>query len=143
MGRARQIAILVFTTVPSVGALRCPANSNLGGEGQKYVIKSGRGVGYHHGQARWIAVRPAPRISKALLMVSEREEELKAKIARLRGAAAKGGTYERVVGKGADLKDKMEQTARNLSDEERAQQVFSYLPGILKRTTSWCPVRPT
>lgn len=130
MGQSRQVAILVFTLVPCVGALRSPVKSNLGGEGQKHVLDSARrAVGYRHGQARWITVRPAPRISKALMMVSEREEELKAKIARLRGAAAKGGTYERVVGKGADLKDKMEQTARNLTDEERAQQVFfPYFP---------------
>lgn len=40
-------------------------------------------------------------------MVSEREEELKDKIAKLRGAASKGETYERVVGKGSSLTEKM------------------------------------
>eukprot|EP00752_Nemacystus_decipiens_P010614 g9452.t1 len=43
-------------------------------------------------------------------MVSEREEELKDKIAKLRGAASKGESYERVVGDGKDLTEKMEKT---------------------------------
>ncbi|CAN0522603.1 unnamed protein product, partial [Ectocarpus sp. 12 AP-2014] len=50
------------------------------------------------------------RASTAVRMVSDREQELKDKIAKLRGAASKGDTYERVVGKGSELKDKMEKS---------------------------------
>lgn len=64
------------------------------------------------------------RRSTAVMMVSDREEELKAKIAKLRGATAKGEGYERVVGSGADLTDKMEKSKSDFqSDWEREQQV--------------------
>lgn len=57
-------------------------------------------------------------------MVSEREEELKSKIARLRGAASKGDSYERVVGKGQDLTEKMEKAKGEFEgDIVKAEQV--------------------
>lgn len=63
------------------------------------------------------------RVSTAVMMVSEREEELKAKISKLRGAAAKGDSYERVVGKGKDLTKKMEKTKGEFEGSiEKAQQ---------------------
>lgn len=46
----------------------------------------------------------------AVSMVSEREEELKDKIAKLRGAASKGESYERVVGDGKSLTEKMDKS---------------------------------
>lgn len=56
-------------------------------------------------------------------MVSEREEELKDKISKLRGAAAKGDSYERVVGKGKDLTKKMEKSKGEFEGSiEKAQQ---------------------
>lgn len=62
-------------------------------------------------------------MSTAVMMVSEREEELKAKISKLRGAAAKGDSYERVVGKGEDLTKKMEKSKGEFEGSiERAQQ---------------------
>lgn len=64
------------------------------------------------------------RVSTAVMMVSEREEELKAKISKLRGAAAKGDSYERVVGKGEDLTKKMEKSKGEFEGNiEKAQQV--------------------
>lgn len=58
------------------------------------------------------------------MMVSEREEELKAKIAKLRGATAKGDTYERVVGAGAELTEKMKESKEEFGGErEKAAQV--------------------
>lgn len=64
------------------------------------------------------------RASTAVMMVSEREEELKSKIAKLRGAAAKGDSYERVVGKGEDLTKKMEKSKGEFEGSiEKAQQV--------------------
>lgn len=58
-----------------------------------------------------------------VMMVSEREEELKAKIAKLRGAASKGDSYERVVGKGQGLTDKMQKSKGEFDDDmARAEQ---------------------
>ena len=131
MGQAIQVAILVLALSPGVGAFRCSVAPSLGGGVQKHAIDSDRSVvKLPDRRRRWIAGRSAPRISTTVMMVSEREEELKAKIARLRGVAAKGETYERVMGKGADLKDKMEQTTRTMTDAERVKQVLSMLHDI-------------
>lgn len=60
-----------------------------------------------------------------VMMASERQEELKEKIAKLRRATAKGDGYERVVGSGADLTDKMEKSKDEFeSESDKAQQVF-------------------
>lgn len=58
------------------------------------------------------------------MMMSEREKELKAKIAKLRGATAKGDTYENVVGKGAELTEKMARSKGEFdSEDDRERQV--------------------
>lgn len=103
-GFTHQVAVRVLSLSSSVGTRR----SNNG-----YL-----GRGYDHAGKYY-----GPR-STAVMMVSEREEELKAKIAKLRGATAKGEGYERVVGSGADLTEKMEKSqTENQSDWERQQQV--------------------
>eukprot|EP00903_Cladosiphon_okamuranus_P009413 g8977.t1 len=60
------------------------------------------------------------------MMVSEREEELKDKIAKLRGAASKGESYERVVGDGKGLTEKMDKSKGEFDrtvDRERQAKI--------------------
>ncbi|CAM9252814.1 unnamed protein product [Pylaiella littoralis] len=101
----REFALSVLALTVHAGAFRCPQVVNN-------VIQNGD-IAHISSIAR-SQTRPScrrPRASStAVSMVSEREEELKDKIAKLRGAASKGDTYERVVGKGSDLKDKMEKS---------------------------------
>lgn len=57
-------------------------------------------------------------------MVSERQEELQAKINRLRNAAAQGESYERVVGAGVELTEEMDRSKEQFqAEEEKATQV--------------------
>lgn len=101
----REFALSVLALTVHAGAFRCPQVVNN-------VIQNGD-IAHISSIAR-SQTRPScrrPRASStAVSMVSEREEELKDKIAKLRGAASKGDTYERVVGKGSELKDKMEKS---------------------------------
>ncbi|CAM9383114.1 unnamed protein product [Scytosiphon promiscuus] len=100
----REVAISVLALGANVSAFRCTQVKN--------VIENH--AGFRHtsntpaAQERPIYRRPRTRPSTTVTMVSEREEELKDKIAKLRGAASKGETYERVVGRGSDLTEKMD-----------------------------------
>lgn len=70
-----------------------------------------------------------PRATTAVSMVSEREEDLKDKIAKLRGAASKGETYERVVGKGSSLTEKMAEAKGEFDGSvDRERQVCGGVP---------------
>lgn len=67
----------------------------------------------------------------AVMMVSERQEELKEKIAKLRRVTAKGDGYERIVGSGADLTEKMEKSKDDFeSDSDKAQQVCCFFEDL-------------
>ncbi|CAM9790014.1 unnamed protein product [Discosporangium mesarthrocarpum] len=70
------------------------------------------------GEARRSHGRAGPR-----MMVDDREEDIKAKIAKLRGATSKGETYEKVMGKGKTITEKMEKSKEALGEEEKAAEV--------------------
>lgn len=92
------VSVLAFTTCGS--AFRCTQVKNVI---QIHVGIRHKGNTAAANERRPRHRRPRPRAWTAVRMVSEREEELKDKIAKLRGAASKGETYERVVGRGSDL----------------------------------------
>lgn len=96
----REVAVSVLALTVHAGAFRCPQVNNV-----IQNVKSNIAIA---AKTRHSCRRP--RSSTAVSMVSEREEELKDKIAKLRGAASKGDTYERVVGKGSELKEKMDKS---------------------------------
>lgn len=67
-------------------------------------------------------------------MVSEREEELKDKIAKLRRVASKGESYERVVGEGKSLTEKMDKSKGEFDgnvDRERQVSVYERVQVLL------------
>lgn len=104
----REVAVSVLALTVHAGAFRCPQVNNVIQNGKvKVNTPLCRSAGTP--QTRPSCRRPRASTT-AVSMVSEREEELKDKIAKLRGAASKGDTYERVVGKGSELKDKMEKS---------------------------------
>ena len=96
------VSVLVLTGPGFISAFRCPQLNKL--------------IQDHVGMRHPTTAPAAPtsyrrsRAATALSMVSEREEELKDKIAKLRGAASKGESYERVVGDGKELTEKMDKS---------------------------------
>lgn len=64
-------------------------------------------------------------------MVSERQEELQAKIKNLRSAAAKGETYERVVGGGAELTEEMRRSKEKFDSGDNEEQVHFLCRALL------------
>lgn len=124
MVEVRQLVISALVLTSHVSAFRCPGHTNF----DRRI--SNRRADDRDARFRVPVGSRARCASTALMMVSEREEELKAKIARLRGAASKGDTYEQVVGKGADLTEKMSKSKGEFDgDLERAQQVRGSMLG--------------
>lgn len=105
MVKTRDLAVSALVLTARASAFRCPQPGRHFG-----VIRNHASICSRcrvNNVERRSSCRRA-RASTAVAMVSEREEELKAKIAKLRGAASKGDSYERVVGKGSELTKKME-----------------------------------
>lgn len=123
------VSVLALTGPGFVSAFRCPQLNKL--------------IQDHVGMRHSTTAPAAPssyrrsRAARALSMVSEREEELKDKIAKLRGAASKGESYERVVGDGKDLTEKMDKSKgafdATVCDEGTGIAVYS----VQLRGTVW------
>lgn len=109
------VSVLALTGPGFISAFRCPQLNKL--------LQDHVRVCMRHNSAVPTSYR-RPRAISALSMVSEREEELKDKIAKLRGAASKGETYERVVGDGKELTEKMDKSKGEFeSTVDRERQV--------------------
>lgn len=96
------VSVLALTGPGFISAFRCPQLNKL--------VQDHVDVDMRHTSCREPTSYRRPRAATALSMVSEREEELKDKIAKLRGAASKGESYERVVGEGKSLTEKMDKS---------------------------------
>lgn len=98
----REVAVSAFALAVQASAFHCPHSSV---PSAALVLRHHAGHNRHKGSnAERPTYRRPRRASTAVRMVSDREQELKDKIAKLRGAASKGDTYERVIGKGSELK---------------------------------------
>lgn len=114
------VSVLALTGPAFISGFRCPQLNKL--------IQHHVAIGMRHTSTK---IAPThyrrPRAATALSMVSEREEELKDKIAKLRGAASKGESYERVVGDGKDLTAKMDKSKGEFDGTvDRERQVWAW-----------------
>lgn len=127
-----RVAVSVLAFTAHAGAFRFPQVNNVIQNGKINTHTSHLGsAGTQQQHARHSCRRPRASTT-AVSMVSEREEELKDKIAKLRGAASKGDTYERVVGKGSELKDKMEKSKGEFDGTvDRERQVSYHTTAVL------------
>ena len=123
MVKPQKVTVSVLALAVHVTAFRCPSTHTKIDVIQNHGDSNSRSRCRSNDVERRSGCRSG-RVSTAVMMVSEREEELKNKISKLRGAAAKGDSYERVVGKGEDLTKKMEKSKGEFEGSiERAQQV--------------------
>ncbi|CAB1105150.1 unnamed protein product [Ectocarpus sp. CCAP 1310/34] len=122
----REVAVSTLALMVQASAFRCPHVSGA------LVLRNHAAGNRPKGSSKseTPTYRRPRRASTAVRMVSDREQELKDKIAKLRGAASKGDTYERVVGKGSELKDKMEKSKGEFDrtvDRERQDKLRANL----------------
>lgn len=129
-----RVAVSVLALTVHAGAFRLPqGNNNVIQNGKINVASAGTQQQQQQRQARHCSCRRPRASTTAVSMVSEREEELKDKIAKLRGAASKGDTYERVVGKGSELKDKMDKSKGEFDGTvDRQRQVSCRLSCVIE-----------